>query len=273
MAFRSDDVKPETVNTNQYFFPVYMAGDMAESINTYADAIIRFDETILKRQAAIKTVFDSLPELAIANKSIPTSQENLLVYRLSSNMMMQFNERNSRFLDTLLYGYAFLGNDTEQSVLKAMEKEESRKKRKAEEGLPKATRDKEGLLANAKADPDAQRRYVAIQLKEELPQLVLRGKAFYLNELGIPVFADTLLLSHFSQEKSSEKVANYMMNILVLRSAYPDLFEKMNEEIQRYVMNKDWYGLFHYAQEKGNPLSENNAIYLAKHKRVFGIAM
>ncbi len=273
LAFKPEPSKPNFVNPENYYFPVYLAGDLYESTTSYADAILRFEQTILERQRAIKSVFDSIPALSEMNKARPSAEDVPPFYQINWAMMLQFSEKNARFLDTLSSGYAFLGKDSEQSVLKARREHEAREKRKAEAGLPKATRDREALFAEAKENTDAKRAHITSALKEQIPVLVSQDKAFFINALSLPVFADTLLFSKYSTEDLNTRVAQYMFSVLSIRSAYPQVFAKFDEEYKRYVSQNDWFGLFQFVQAKANPLNEEEKLYLRKHKKVFGIGI
>lgn len=272
LAFKPEPSQSNIVNPENYYFPVYLAGDLYESTTSYADAILRFEQTILERQRAIKSVFDSIPALSEMNKAKPSAEDVPPFYQINWAMMLRIT-KTPQYFDTLSLGFAFLGKDSEQSVLKARREQEAREKRKAEAGIPKATRDREALYAGAKENTDAKRAQIMGALKEQIPVLVSQDKAFFINALSLPVFADTLLFSKYSTEDLNTRVSKYMFSVLSIRSAYPQAFEKFNEEYKRYVRENDWFGLFQLVQAKANPLNEEDKLYLRKHKKVFGIGI
>lgn len=272
LAFKSEPSERNLVNPESYFFPVFLAGDLYETTNTYADAVLRFEETILERQRAIKSVFDSVPSLVEMNKGNKGVESATPVYQLNSTMMVGLS-KTPKYLDTLSKGFAFLGKDDEKSILKAQKDLELRSKLKAESGLPKASRDKDALYANAKENTDAKRAHISAALKEQLPVLVSKGNAFFVNAINLPVFADTMLFSKYSNLDANSRVGKYIFQTLALRSAYPQVFARLNEEYKRYISQNDWFGLFKLVQAKANPLNEEEMLYLRKHKKVFGLGI
>lgn len=250
------------------WFPVILSTDQNQSYTMYAEAIVRYRESVLKRQQAIKLVLDSVPGLAEISKTKTEQNDTFQIYRTNWFLVKNLLKR-PQYLDTLLAGNAFLGFDTEQSIIAAQKAERSKAARNKESALPKASRDRENLIASAKADPNASPIAMLKSAKQNLQNQVRGLNAVYIDELMNPVFTDTLLLRTFPDESELDCVAKYASRVLVLRNAYPDWFQTLNQNYLSLVNKGDWFGLFNYAKGKLDPLSENHKAYISKHMRAF----
>jgi hypothetical protein len=250
------------------WFPVVLTADAGESYTMYAAATMRYRESVLSRQRAIKLVLDSVPGLTEISKTETAQNDTFQIYRLDWFLVKNLLKW-PLYLDTLVAANAFLGFDSEQSILSAYEAERSKSARNAESALPKASRDREGLMASAKADPNAALSAALKESKQKVQAQVRGLNAVYLDAFSNPIFIDTLLLKTFPDESELDCVAKYASRVLVLRNAYPDWFQTLNQNYLSFVNKGDWFGLFNYAKGKLNPLSENHKAYISKYMRAF----
>ena len=269
LSFSVSDNYISEVDARNHHFPVLLTEDIQVSTLKYARATLKLQESILSRQRAIKSVMDSVPELFELTKSRPSQDEQLIIYKLAPDLIYNLMKK-SKYIDTLLVNNAFYGNDTENSVRQALALAEAKKRRNAEKDLPKATRDQEALYAGAKVNTDALLNQITNELKNELPILVRKNNAVFINQNRYPVFADTMLLTRFSEFEKPIQVSRLVFKLLALKTAYPDDFKALNEDFLNLVEKNKWFEIFDYLQEKANPLEEQNYQYLQKHKRVFG---
>lgn len=270
LSFSVLDNSPTEIDTRNHHFPVLLTGDIQGSTLKYARATLKLQESILSRQRAIKLVMDSVPQLSDLSKSEQTEDPELTVYKLSPDMIYYLIKK-SHYIDSLYVSGAFFGNDTEASVRKAKSLAEAKKKIADEKNLPKASRDREALYAGAKVNSEALLNKVSSDLKDQLPRLVQENDAVFINENRFPVFADTMLLTRFSELEKPFQISRLVFKVLALKTAYPDDFKALNEDFLNLVEKKKWFELFDYLQEKANPLEEQNYQYLQKHKKVFGV--
>jgi len=251
------------------WFPVILSADAGESYTMYAAATKRYRESVLKRQRTIKFVLDSVPGLADLSKTETAQNDTFQIYRLNWELVKNLL-KSPRYLDTLVAGNAFLGLDTEQSILAAYKADVPKAANNTEPALPKATRDKDGLMASAKVQPNSGLNAIMKDQKQKIPVQVRALNAVYIDEFKNPIFIDTLLLKTLPDEAELDVVAKYVARVLVLRNAYPDWFQGLNPNYIDLVYKGDWFGLFNYAKGKLNPLSENHKAYISKYKRAFG---
>lgn len=269
LSFSVLDNSPSEIDTRNHHFPVLLTGNIQESTLKYAGATLRFQETILPRQRAIKLIMDSIPALSDISKNEQTEDPELTVYKLTPDVMYHLLKK-SPYIDSLFLNNAFYGSDTEASIRKAKSLLESKKRREAEKNLPKASRDKEALYANAKQNKDAVLNKTCSDLKEVLPQLVAENNAVFINNQALPVFVDTMLLTRFSDLERPVQVSRLIFKFLAFKTAYPEEYGLLDPILLDLVEKKNWFELFDLLQVKANPLDEENQAYVQKHKRVFG---